>query len=371
MSISVPEAPGVSFTAYTTSLLPRDTIHDSTTVRSSSRTKRVSTTRPAAPNLCSHCSIRAVTSRWSAGSAAVFSPAGSPAAGGGVGARGAAGGAVGAVGAVAQASARSVVVQTQSRIVDCIPPQIVPRDGVSVVKGAMRRADTAAMKVALRLAPLCLGFLAAFALARDAGAQTYVWTDERGVVHAAAEPEEVPAKYRAKAVQDAQRSRSNLNVLPPPEPAAPEPGSADEATAPAPMKPGHRPKHAEPAKSGTPDDAAAKDAPPAEDEEPPKQKGLGEPAPGFEWNCTPDPDGGKPKCEQFEKKSSKRSRRASARAEARKQLGVDADTEYDPELEEQLQRRAEKEYEKTTQKPPAPAPSEGDDDDAPDESEEE
>jgi hypothetical protein len=112
------------------------------------------------------------------------------------------------------------------------------------------------------------------------------------------------------------------------------------------------PKAAEPARGRA--------APPVEDDEP-KQKGLGEPAPGFEWHCTPDPDGGKPKCEQFEKRANKRARHAAARAEARKQLGVDPEAENDPEVQSELQRRAEKEYEKTTHKPVAPKHGTGDD----------
>ena len=223
--------------------------------------------------------------------------------------------------------------------------------------------------MARRLAPLlvCLGLLTLLAAARGASAQTYVWTDERGVVHAAAEPSEVPAKYRAKAVQDAQRPRSNLTVLPPPdEPAAPDTEVADP-TAAAPMKPGHKPQHAPlpSAKGGEkaaePGPDAAQATPPVEDEEPKKKKGLGEPAPGFEWHCTPDPDGGDPKCEQFEKRSNKRARHAAARAEARKQLGVDPDAENDPEVQSELQRRADKEYEKTTQKPEVPKQRHGDD----------
>ncbi len=217
--------------------------------------------------------------------------------------------------------------------------------------------------MARRLAPLsvCLGLLTLLAVARSASAQTYVWTDEHGVVHAAAEPAEVPAKYRAKALQDAQRPHSNLTVLPPPDaPAAPEAEVVDP-TAPAPMKPGHKPQYAPPPKAAEPDPEAAQATPPADDDEPKKKKGLGEPAPGFEWHCTPDPDGGDPKCEQFEKRANKRARHAAARAEARKQLGVDPEAENDPEVKSELQRRADKEYEKTTQKPVAPKHGTGDD----------
>ena len=223
--------------------------------------------------------------------------------------------------------------------------------------------------MARRLAPLsvCLGLLTLLSVARSAAAQTYVWTDERGVVHAAAEPGEVPAKYRAKAVQDAQRPHSNVTVLPPPEtPAAPD--TEADPTAPAPMKPGHKPQFAPPPKPAEPGPEATPTPPPDEDE--PKKKGLGEPAPGFEWHCTPDPDGGKPKCEQFEKRSSKRARHAAARAEARKQLGVDPDAENDPDVQGELQRRADKEYEKSTQKPDAPKHSGRDDaEDEPEDSE--
>jgi hypothetical protein len=208
------------------------------------------------------------------------------------------------------------------------------------------------MRMASRLAPLCLGVLILAGAARSARAQTYVWTDERGVVHAAAEPSEVPDRYRAKAVKDAERPRSNVTVLPPPDPpAAPE---NDDPTAPAPMLPGKKPAHAAQPKPEVPaEDAAPKPAEP--DEAAAKKKGLPEPAPGFEWSCTADPEGGKPKCEQFEKRASKRARHAAARAEARKQLGADPDAENDPEMRDELQRRADKEYEKTTQKPPAPA----------------
>ena len=219
------------------------------------------------------------------------------------------------------------------------------------------------MRMASRLAPLCLGVLTLVAAARSASAQTYVWTDERGVVHAAAEPSEVPDKFRAKAVKDAERPRSNVTVLPPPDPpAAP---NDDDPTAPAPLRNGLKPKYAVPPKSETPAEEAPKTDEPADAAA--KKKGLPEPAPGFEWSCTADPEGGKPKCEQFEKKSSKRARHAAARAEARKQLGVDPDAENDPEVQEQLQRRADKEYQKTTQKPPVPDAHANDGDDDSDE----
>ena len=186
-----------------------------------------------------------------------------------------------------------------------------------------------------------------------------MWTDERGVVHAAADPCEVPEKFRAKAVKDAERPRSNVTVLPPPDPpAAP---NDDDPTAPAPLRNGLKPKYAAPPKPETPADEAPKPDEPAEAAA--KKKGLPEPAPGFEWSCTADPEGGKPKCEQFEKRSSKRARHAAARAEARKQLGVDPDAENDPEVQEQLQQRADKEYQKTTQKPPVPDAHPSDDDD--------
>lgn len=218
------------------------------------------------------------------------------------------------------------------------------------------------MRMASRLAPLCLGVLTLVAAARSANAQTYVWTDERGVVHAAAEPSEVPEKFRAKAVKDAERPRSNVTVLPPPDPpAAPE---TDDPTAPAPMLPGHKPAHAAPPKPETPAADAPKTVEPGEAAA--AKKGLPEPAPGFEWSCTADPDGGKPKCEQFEKRSSKRARHAAARDAARKQLGVDPDAENDPEVQEQLQQRADKEYEKTTRKPPVPDAHPADDEDSDD-----
>ena len=142
-------------------------------------------------------------------------------------------------------------------------------------------------------------------------------------------------------------------------PAAPE--SDADPSAPAPMKPGHRPQFAPPPKAAEPGPEAAPATPPADDENEAKKKGLGEPAPGFEWHCTPDPDGGKPKCEQFEKRASKRARHAAARDAARKQLGVDPEAENDPEVKADLQRRADKEYEKSTQKPKEPKHSGADD----------
>ena len=223
------------------------------------------------------------------------------------------------------------------------------------------------MRNARRLALPCLALLALVASARGARAQTYIWTDERGVVHAASEPSEVPEKYRAKSVRDAQRPRSNVTVLAPDEPAAP--AESDAPNAEAPMKPGKKPEHLPPPKAATPAPAPTEGAPPpqaaASGDETPKPKGLPAPAEGFEWSCTADPDGGKPKCEQFEKRSSKRQRHAAARAEARKQMGVDPDEENDPDVKAEMQRRADKEYEKTTTKPPAPARSnDGDDSDS-------
>jgi len=219
------------------------------------------------------------------------------------------------------------------------------------------------MRNTRRLALPCLALLALVAAARGARAQTYIWTDERGVVHAAAEPSEVPEKYRAKSVHDAERPRSNVTVLQPDEPATP--AAADTPNTEAPMKPGKKPEHApKPAAAPAP---PPEDAPPqaAADDEAPKPKGLPAPADGYEWSCTADPDGGKPKCEQFEKRSSKRQRHAAARAEARKQMGVDPDQENDPDVKAELQRRADKEYEKSTHKPPAGAPSnDGDDSDS-------
>jgi len=216
--------------------------------------------------------------------------------------------------------------------------------------------------MARRLALPCVALLALVAAARGARAQTYVWTDERGVVHAAAEPSEVPEKYRAKSVHDAERPRSNVTVLPPPEPAAAD--TPDDPLAPAPMKPGKKPEHVPAPKAA--ETPAPDDAPQAKgvsDDEVPKPKGLPAPAEGFEWSCTADPDGGKPKCEQFEKRSSKRARHAAARDEARKQMGIDPDAESnDPDVKAEMQRRADKEFEKTTKKPPAPVhPSDGDD----------
>ena len=223
------------------------------------------------------------------------------------------------------------------------------------------------MRKSRRLALPCLALLALVAASRGARAQTYIWTDERGVVHAAADPGEVPEKYRAKSVHDAQRPRSNVTVLQPDEPETP--AAAETPNAEAPMKPGKKPEFAPPkAAAPAPEEAAPQAAaPPADDA--PKPKGLPAPAEGFEWSCTADPDGGKPKCEQFEKRSSKRQRHAAARAEARKQMGIDPDQENDPDVKAEMQRRADKEYEKSTKQPPAPTHgSNGDDDSSSDDS---
>jgi hypothetical protein len=181
-----------------------------------------------------------------------------------------------------------------------------------------------------------LGLLLLAGCARVAGAQTYVWTDERGVVHAASDPSEVPASQRAKAIRDAEGRRDSVTISPDPTPPA-APDSSNMGTG----------LDVEP--EVTPDRAA-------EPEVEPKQKRLNPnklppPAPGFEWNCPTDPEGGPPKCEQFETKSSKRARRADAREKAKRELKIKPGDEFDPDVARRVNERAEQEFKKTTPVP--------------------
>ncbi|MFI5316036.1 MAG: hypothetical protein ACHQ6T_10050 [Myxococcota bacterium] len=199
------------------------------------------------------------------------------------------------------------------------------------------------MRTIQLLTSASLGVLLLAACARVASAQTYIWTDERGVVHAAADPSEVPASQREKAVRDASNARPAVKVIPEedaPVPASPRvsPIPSDDASGPS-----SRPTH-----------KVRKSQPPAADEQPAKKLDpdhLPPPDPGFEWNCANDPEGGPPKCEQFEKKSSKRARRADARDAARQELGVSPTDEFDPDVAKKVNERAEEEFKKTTPTP--------------------
>ena len=188
-----------------------------------------------------------------------------------------------------------------------------------------------------------LGFLALSALARPVSAQTYVWTDERGVVHAAADPSEVPAQYRQKSVENAQVQRPTMTVVPDDAaPAAAAPTQMDPAPAPAPV-----PHHHAVAAPPDPQKVA-----PNPDDPDPRTRKLGKPDPGFEWHCLTDPEGGPPKCTQEEKKYDKRARRADARARAEAQLGATPEAEAaDPDLQRKVDKLAEKEFNKTTPTP--------------------
>jgi len=212
------------------------------------------------------------------------------------------------------------------------------------------------MRNHLWLRSAALSLLAACAFARIAPAQTYVWTDEHGVVHAAADPAEVPAQYRQKAVENAQVQRPTMTVVPeePKPPAAPSPGLVEPV--PLPAHPQHVPKAQSP---DTPPPA------PNSDDPDPRTRKLGKPDPGFEWHCLTDPDGGPPKCTQEEKKYEKRARRAEARANAEKELGVTPEEEAtDPDLAKKVNDRAEQEFKRTTPSPsrgaPPKAPDDGD-----------
>jgi len=194
---------------------------------------------------------------------------------------------------------------------------------------------------------VCLcGFLLV-ACARFAGAQTYIWTDERGVVHAAADPSEVPAKYRQKAVRDASRTRPEVKIVP----------DEQVPAAPAAAARGHASDPVEQSNDGINLDANPNTGPGAPDDNPKgRPKGAGPhglpPADeGFEWHCATDPEGGPPHCQQLEKKYHKRERRAQARENARKDLGVEPTDEFDPDVAKKVNKRAQEEFDKTTPEP--------------------
>jgi hypothetical protein len=197
-----------------------------------------------------------------------------------------------------------------------------------------------------------LGFLVLCAAAHQASAQTYVWTDERGVVHAAADPSEVPAPYRQKSIENAQVQRPTMTVVPddaPPAAAAPMHVEPD-AAAPAPHHRAAPPDPSPQAAAANPDDPD------------PRTRKLGKPDPGFEWHCLTDPEGGPPKCTQEEKKYDKRARRADARAKAEAALGATPEAEAsDPDLQRKVDKLAEKEFNKTTPTPTHGAAKKSDD----------
>lgn len=185
-----------------------------------------------------------------------------------------------------------------------------------------------------------LGSLLLVACARLAAAQTYVWTDDRGVVHAAADPSEVPAKYREKSVQNASKSRPALKVVPEdPVPAAPRGTASDsmEQAGGAGVEVNPNVTDDEPAPKAKGKNAGPHGLPPAED--------------GFEWQCASDPEGGPPHCQQMEKKYHKRDRRAAAREKARKDLGVGPTDEFDPDVAKKVDKRAQEEFDKTAPEP--------------------
>lgn len=214
-----------------------------------------------------------------------------------------------------------------------------------------------------------LGFLLLSTCARLAGAQTYVWTDERGVVHAASDPSEVPAKQREKAVRDAAGPSTRVTITPAddsvPAAAAPSAPSIRARSEPEPRSfEGDAP--AETSGGGVGLDAKPEVTPEANAVPPkPKEytgKGLPPPDPGFEWHCPADPEGGPPKCEQFEKRTNRRERRVEAREKARKALGVGPNDEFDPDLAKRVDQRAEEEFKKTTPVPATKAPERSEDD---------
>ncbi len=192
-----------------------------------------------------------------------------------------------------------------------------------------------------------LGFLLLAGCARLAGAQTYVWTDERGVVHAASDPSEVPASQREKAIRNAE-GRPNIRISPDPTPPAAPAGDSSN------MGVG---LDVEPEVTGQPQEDEEEAAPKAKRVGPNK---LPPPRDGFEWNCATDPEGGPPKCEQFETKSSKRARRADARNKAKSDLKIKPGDEFDPEVAERVNRRAEQEYKKSTIDPKTGATADSD-----------
>ncbi|HTO53640.1 MAG TPA: DUF4124 domain-containing protein [Myxococcota bacterium] len=191
---------------------------------------------------------------------------------------------------------------------------------------------------------LCVGFLL-LGCARLASAQTYIWTDERGVVHAAADPSEVPAQYRQKAVQNAAKGSPGVKIVPDANvPAAPQTHSSDPL---------------EQSNNGGTSLSANPHANPQPADPPAKPKASGKSGPyglppadeGFEWHCAADPEGGAPHCEQLEKKNAKRARREQAREKARKELGVGPTDEFDPEVQKQVDKRAAEEFDRTTPTP--------------------
>jgi hypothetical protein len=187
------------------------------------------------------------------------------------------------------------------------------------------------------------GFLAV-ACARLAAAQTYIWTDEHGVVHAAADPSEVPAKFRQKAVENASKARPEVKVVPDQVPAAPAPRSHPSDAV-------ERPYEGDPinANPGAGPGAGGSTAPQKGQASGPH--GLPPADPGFEWQCATDPEGGPPRCRQEEKKYHKRDRRAQARENARKELGVEPTDEFDPDVAKKVNQRAQEEFDKTTPEP--------------------
>jgi hypothetical protein len=206
-----------------------------------------------------------------------------------------------------------------------------------------------------------LGLLLLTACARLASAQTYIWTDERGVVHAAADPSEVPAKQREKAVHDAAARPDKVTIAP---------ADPDNANVPAAPAPASSRKHT--GGHGVDLDADPEVTPAANDDDAstPKAKRLDPnklppPDPGFEWHCATDPEGGPPKCEQFEKKSNRLNRRADARRAAREKLGVtDPTQEFDPDVRKRVDQQADEEFKKSTPVPKTKGSTGPDDDDS-------
>lgn len=201
------------------------------------------------------------------------------------------------------------------------------------------------------------GFLLV-ACARLAAAQTYIWTDEHGVVHAAADPSEVPAKYRQKSVENASKSRPEVKIVPQDQvPAAPAPSAAPKGALK--NEPTPRPYEGE----GTTINASPHGGQRAADPTPTSTSNAKGPAgphglppadPGFEWQCLTDPEGGPPHCRQEEKKYHKRARRAEARENARKELGVEPTDEFDPDVAKKVNQKAQEEFDKTTPQPSTP-----------------
>jgi hypothetical protein len=199
------------------------------------------------------------------------------------------------------------------------------------------------------------GFLLV-ACARLAAAQTYIWTDEHGVVHAAADPSEVPAKYRQKSVENASKSRPEVKIVPPDQvpaaaaPGAPTNGALKNEPTPRPYEGDSPTINASPHGAQHPTDPTSN----ANTKGPAGPHGLPPADPGFEWQCLTDPEGGPPHCTQEEKKYHKRARRAEARENARKELGVEPTDEFDPEVAKKVNQKAQEEFDKTTPTPSTP-----------------